>query len=87
MYAIDHLGKEYPMSPNGFPIITASQTQYCWRLSGRLKQREQEHGFAYVTPNEAAFLKRYGLYQPGHTVFRYSVPGENLSDAAQDAES
>jgi hypothetical protein len=63
--------------------MTERDLYYYVKLTRRLAEREQKHGFAYVTQTEARYLRRNNLYQPGHTRFRYSVPGENLSDAAQ----
>ncbi len=41
------------------------------------------NGHAYVDPAGAAYLRRNDLSQPGHTIFRYSVRNEDLSDATQ----
>ncbi len=59
-------------------------TQRKWNtLVKKLTVRDQENGHAYVTPGEGMWLVRNNLYQPGHTVIRYSVPDEDLSDEAQ----
>ncbi len=52
-------------------------------LAQRLEARRREHGHAYVTPQEGAWLAAHDRHQPGHTRYRYSTPGEDLSDAAQ----
>jgi hypothetical protein len=48
-----------------------------------LEERRRSHGWAYVTYRESHELIRHDLRQPGHTKYRYSTPGEDLSDAAQ----
>ncbi len=48
-----------------------------------LEERRRSHGWAYVTYRESRELIRHDLRQPGHTRYRYSTPGEDLSDAAQ----
>lgn len=52
-----------------------------------LERRARTHSHVYVIVGEAQQLNRYGLRQPGHTVHRYSTPGEDLSDVAQGIEA
>lgn len=56
---------------------------YMAALGERLADRAHEHGHAYVTPKEGAWLAAHDRRQPGHTRYRYSTPDEDLSDAAQ----
>ena len=53
------------------------------KLNKNLAKRAAEDGHAWVDTHEASFLVKHDLYQPGHTMFRYSVPDEDLSDATQ----
>lgn len=50
----------------------------------RLETRALEHGFAYVTPLEGERLLANDLFQPGHTIHRYSSLNEDRSDSALD---
>lgn len=51
-------------------------------LHEQLECRAREHGHAYVTPREAAWLETQNLTQPGHTIHRYSTFDEDRSDRA-----
>lgn len=59
--------------------------QFLRRLNQSLEMRAKHHGFAYVNEHEARVLTHHNLRQPGHTIYRYSVPNEDLSDQAQTA--
>ncbi len=63
--------------------VTTATTRQWNALIKKLAIRKEENGHAYVTFDEARFLVRNNLYQPGHTVARYSLPAEDLSDEAQ----
>lgn len=51
-------------------------------LEERLETRAVAHGFAWVTAREGEQLQANGLYQPGHTIHRFSTEIEDRSDAA-----
>ena len=51
-------------------------------LHEQLECRAREHGHAWVTPREAAWLEAHDLRQPGHTVYRYSTFDKDCSDRA-----
>lgn len=46
--------------------------------------RRKQDGHAWCTPDEASWLERNNLRQPGHTQYRFSTQGEDLSDEAQE---
>jgi hypothetical protein len=58
------------------------QAAYMASLEVRLISRARDHGFAYVTTLEGDRLRANELYQPGHTIHRFSTPSEDRSDAA-----
>lgn len=62
--------------------VAQQHAGYMALLQKRLDTRRATHGFAYVTPSEAERLESYGLYQPGHTIHRFSIEAEDRSDAA-----
>lgn len=51
-------------------------------LNEQLECRAREHGHAWVTSREAAWLEAHDLRQSGHTTYRYSTFDEDRSDAA-----
>lgn len=51
-------------------------------LHEQLECRAREHGHAWVTPREAAWLEAHDLRQPGHTIYRYSTLDRDVSDRA-----
>ena len=55
---------------------------YLALLNEQLETRAREHGHAYVTPREAAWLRANGLRQPEHTKHRYSTVDEDVSNGA-----
>lgn len=67
------------------PYVAArQQAAYMASLELRLLTRTRDHGFAYVIPSEADRLIANDLYQPGHTIHRFSTLTENRSDDAQE---
>lgn len=81
-------GEAMPLTPDD-PEQEERQDErrrvYMSALVAQLEERAREHGHAYVTPQEGAWLTANDLRQPGHTVHRFSTPGEDLSDATQAA--
>lgn len=53
------------------------------RLIKTWRKQVSEHGWAYCNPSEASLLKENDLRMPGHTIYRYSTAGEDLSDLAE----
>jgi hypothetical protein len=51
-------------------------------LQEQLECRAREHGYAYVTPQEAAWLVANDMWQPGHTIYRFSTFDRDRSDDA-----
>lgn len=51
-------------------------------LQEQLECRAREHGYAYVTPQEASWLVANDMWQPGHTVYRFSTFERDRSDDA-----
>lgn len=47
-----------------------------------LADRARVHGHAFVTYEEARYMLRHDLRQPGHTRERFSTAAEDRSDAA-----
>ena len=73
---------DHDNDPPAVPYHIAEQNAgYMALLKKRLDARRVDHGFAYVTPGEAERLEAGGLYQPGHTVHRFSTQAEDRSDA------
>ncbi len=73
---------DHDNDPPPVPYHIAEQNAgYMVLLRKRLDARRAKHGFAYVTPDEAERLEAGGLYQPGHTVHRFSTEAEDRSDA------
>ena len=67
------------------PYVAARQQEaYMASLELRLRTRKRDHGFAYVIPSEGERLIANDLYQPGHTIHRFSTPAEDRSDDAQE---
>ena len=66
-------------------VATRQQAAYMASLELRLLTRARDHGYAYVIPSEGERLVASNLYQPGHTIHRFSTPDEDRSDAAQEA--
>jgi hypothetical protein len=54
-------------------------------LEQRLLVRTRDHGFAYVIPSEGDRLIANDLYQPGHTIHRFSTSTDDRSDDALEA--
>lgn len=83
MYWYDHDSDEEPA-----PYVEArQQAAYMASLELRLRTRARDHGFAYVIPSEGERLIANDLYQPGHTVHRFSTVTEDRSDAALGANA
>lgn len=80
MFWYDHENDPPPTSY----AIARQNAGYMALLQKRLDARKAEHGFAYVTPQEAERLEENRLYQPGHTVHRFSTESEDRSDAAME---
>lgn len=64
------------------PLLHERPSVYLAMLHEQLETRAREHGHAYVTPREGAWLKANNLRQPGHTIYRFSTMEEDRSDAA-----
>lgn len=61
-------------------------THMTWEaLVSRIAERTTDTQHGYVTAAEATWLTANDLRQPGHTIYRYSTPNEDLSDEAQAA--
>lgn len=68
-------------------VVARQQAAYMASLELRLLTRARDHGFAYVIASEGDRLTSNGLYQPGHTVHRFSTPTEDRSDACLEARA
>lgn len=66
----------------GTPLLCQRQSVYPALLNEQLETRAREHGHAYVTPREAAWLRANGLHQPRHTIHRCSTMDADRSDRA-----
>jgi len=69
----------------GQAVADADTARFFKLLQRRLDKRAKEWGHAWVTEGEAMYLRSNNLRQPGHTIYRYSTPNEDLSDKAQAA--
>lgn len=82
-YACGMSWYDHEADPPQIPYDVAHQNAfYMASLRKRLETRRVARGFAYVIPREAERLEAAGLYQPGHTVYRFSTESEDRSDAA-----
>ena len=73
--------RHHPVNP-GPPPLRERPSIYMAMLNEQLEARAREHGHAYVTPREAAWLEVNDLRQPGHTIHRFSTMEEDRSDAS-----
>lgn len=85
-YACGMSWYEHDSFDQNVPYVAArQQAAYMASLELRLHTRKRDHGYAYVIPSEGERLIANDLYQPGHTLHRFSTPTEDRSDAAQEA--
>lgn len=64
--------------------VARQHAAYMASLELRLQARTVEHGFAYVTSLEGERLAANELFQPGHTVHRFSTWSEDRSDTTAE---